>query len=1679
MAVLKDQREVSRELPEDSTPEANTSNEAAYRVAQSRIVGLPGVLLEQSLILVRLLLALGMVLVVVVSDDMRPVWGVWTFVFLAMLIYSGLATAFLATKRPATAIVTGIAGDLLLATVVLPALYFVGSRDNPENLDLLVQPGVAFVKLVIMMATLRLRLWFAITAGIFLVVAPAGLASIVAADGISTGGLWGDVLSFAAVAAVLTVVGQAMQKSRTDLSDQISSTTVQYAEAQRTASEREVLAEIGRIVSQTPDVRDTYERFAEATRKLISADRVSVNFYESDSDLLVTAYVSGQDVSQWEENSAHDPDLTPLSAVVRERRPVVLGSAADSLIPSRPVVDGREAGLKSAVTVPLFHQGALIGTLGLWSSEISSYDQYSVDLLEQIGAQIAPAVDNAKLYSELENEAREREVFAEVSRILSTTPDAPDAYSDFVEQIGRLIRWDRVSVHAFDRTTGRLRNVFAAGKEGILQPAGQDIQPGNFSVSEHVARTGEAILVPDARDLYEEFPDVDNAVRAGLRSAMYVPLIANGTVIGSLAMGADDVNAYKEADLDLLKRLATQVAGAFANTELRTQATRLAMEETALAEIGRIISSSADIDNVYDRFADQVGSLMPADRVSIIEMDWPTNSLSVSYVSGLQGSMPLAGTRRGITRDGVFYSAANSTAGLSIRDLSEARFKYLELESVVASGIRSGLYVPLQSRGEVIGVICVVSQKLADYTASDLELLGRISAQISGAIANARLREQADQLANEEAALAEIGRIVNSSLDIEEIYEQFAEQVRRILKFERIAVTRIGPGEGEYTISHVTGHEVPGLEVGSVWQLDDTPFGPVLRDGKTMFMQDEYPDTDDHNVRGMELSEAAGISSSVVAPLIQQSKPVGFLSIRSMSQNAYDNHDGDLARRIAASVSSAVTNSELFLRSDRQAREEAALGEIGRIITASSKIEDVYVQFSDTLKSLVPADRVTVVEVNPETGELEFGHVSEYPGDAPNLDVNHRLRPNEKMKMVARTGESLFIPDVAEHIADDEALCVVYNYGVRSLIYAPFHDHNRVIGLLCIVSTQPDAHTEDHLRLIERISAQIAGALANAKLQIRSTQQAKEEATLGEIGRIINSSLDIEAIYDQFAEQVQTILPLDRLAIALREPSASSFRVEHLTGTPVPGLTVGTSREIADTNLGPVFENGEILVLQGESSSESRVYVPGASEGLSSSLILPLISRDRVIGFFALRSQVEVAYSDQEITLAQRVATLVSTAISNSDLYERAESQATERAVLAEIGRIVGSSLDIDAVYGRFAEQVGKLIEFDRISISYVNWSLHDAGSKRTERDTQSGFGLGRVIPIGAFVGTRIGRMMRRRRGVVLDEPGIDEFFDKLPWTNESNARSMICVPLVSDGKAIAGLAVSSAKPDMYGDEDLDLVTRVGAQVAGAVENARLHSDLEVASAELEDINKQKTELMTTVAHELRSPLTAFNAFMDLVLDGTAGEVPEKQFKLLVSASRSSVRMQNILDVFSHLEMAEDKSVPLIVTTFDIETLIANALDLLQPAARHSRVEVRFEPSGSLPSIEGDREAINQVISNLVSNAIKYSHESDVVSIRCEANGNDVVISVSDTGFGISAGDQERLFERFYRGTDPAKLRIRGTGLGLYVCKGLVERHDGRLWCESELGRGSTFSFALPIEQTEDVPVFTGSMPTT
>jgi len=1627
-----------------------------------RLIGLPSAALEWSLIPIRIALAISVLVLAFAQEDMQSARSVWVIVLFVAITYSGIVAYWLRRGRVERAVALGIASDLALASFVFTALYFVGSRNDPGNLVYLAEPGVAIVTLVILTSTMRLKLGPAVAAGAFMALVPAGVAWLLAVEGTSGVNIGGDVLTFAAAAAVFTIIGQAMQRSRGNLEREIARSNDQYDESRKSSAERDLLAELGRIVAQSPDVRETYERFAECVRTMLPADRVTVSIYDETSDLLTTTYISGDPITNWEEGAPHALNETLLENVVRDRRSLLSTGYDYSSSRVKAVLAGAEVGLKSAVAVPLLHRGEVIGTLGLRSTDEYAYDADSVVLLEQIGTQIAPAVVNAAMYTALETEGRERAVLAEISRILSASPDIADVYEEFVLQVGKLVRWDRISVNVLDPETQRLRTAYAAGAGISEYPVGAYQPPGNESIVGYVANTGESLLIENIDEMADRFPDSVTAANAGLRSGIYVPLISEGAVIGTLAAGVYARNAYSTSDLNLLQRVAEQAAGTFANAEIRSRADRQAREEATLAEIGRIMTGSLKIDDIYDHFVEHVRALMPAERVSIIEIYPEIDELSIRYVSGIEAAYTASGARRKLHINGVLQTAARSESGLSIPDLSAELSKFPDAKPVVESGVRSALYSPIRSQGEVIGILCVASREVGVHSEYHFKLLGRISAQIAGSLANVRLHELADRHAKEESVLAEISRIVNSSLDIEIVYEQFAEQVSRILKFDRIAITRIGPGKDEYTISHVTGVEISGLVAGSIWNIDETLFAPVLRGGKTIFFQGSGMKEHLSLERGMALSIAAGIESSLVVPLIEQNEPVGFISIRSIDGDAYTETDAVLARRVAALVSSAITNAELLNRSNRQAREEAALGEIGRTISSSVRIEEVYDQFAEQLLTLMPAHRVSVIEVEPETGEMNIRHVSEFPPDSPQFRSHHQWRPNGLMEFVARTGESLAYPDLGAHLDDVPEARAVFDSGVRSLLYAPLRSQSQVIGILCVVSAEVGAHNEEHFVLLERISAQIAGALANARLHERSDQQAREEFALGEIGRIVNSSLDIDEIYDQFAEQVQRILPFDRMAIAVRVQGQTHFQVSHVTGVVVPGLEVGTVREIAKTNLAPLFEQKKILLQQGDDIQDT--FVPGVTEGLSSSLIVPLVARDEAIGFIALRSEARDAYKDEHAALAQRIATLASTAISNSNLYERAESEAIERTVLAEIGRIVGSSLDIDSVYPRFAEQFRKLVDFDRISISYVDSQRSTAVYAWAEGETQTGFGIGREIPIKAFVGTRLGRSMRRRQGAILDEGEIKEFFDRLPWPNETNARSMICVPLVSGGRSFAGLAVTSLKPDAYGDRDLEIVTRVGGQVAGAVANARLHGELQDASDELQDINTQKTDLMTTVAHELRSPLTAFSAFVDLVLDGTAGTVPEKQHDLLLKASRSSVRMQNILNVFSHLEMAEDTSVPLTVTMFDIENLVASALDLFQAAARHAGVAVEFQRSGNLQPVEGDRQAIDQVISNLISNAIKYSREGGHVLVKCVAQGDDVVVSVVDTGLGISVEDQERLFERFYRGSDPVKIRIPGTGLGLYVSKGLVGRHSGRIWCQSEKGNGAAFSFAIPFE---------------
>jgi signal transduction histidine kinase len=226
---------------------------------------------------------------------------------------------------------------------------------------------------------------------------------------------------------------------------------------------------------------------------------------------------------------------------------------------------------------------------------------------------------------------------------------------------------------------------------------------------------------------------------------------------------------------------------------------------------------------------------------------------------------------------------------------------------------------------------------------------------------------------------------------------------------------------------------------------------------------------------------------------------------------------------------------------------------------------------------------------------------------------------------------------------------------------------------------------------------------------------------------------------------------------------------------------------------------------------------------------------------------------------------------------------------------------------------------------------------------------------------------------------------------------------------------------------------------------------------------QSKVDLVSTVAHELRGPLTTVRAYIDLIGDEASGPLSAEQRELLQRASRSALRMEQMTNLFMLLERADDPSHQLTPAAVELAPIVEQVVKDFGGVAADRDIALNVTCLNGLPNAWGDAASVEEVLTNLISNAIKFSPDQTTVSVGGRETPGGVAVYVSDQGLGMSAEDQEHVFERFFRSTDPRKRRTRGTGLGLYVSRRLIEKQGGTLTFESQLGSGSTFTFTLPV----------------
>jgi signal transduction histidine kinase len=291
---------------------------------------------------------------------------------------------------------------------------------------------------------------------------------------------------------------------------------------------------------------------------------------------------------------------------------------------------------------------------------------------------------------------------------------------------------------------------------------------------------------------------------------------------------------------------------------------------------------------------------------------------------------------------------------------------------------------------------------------------------------------------------------------------------------------------------------------------------------------------------------------------------------------------------------------------------------------------------------------------------------------------------------------------------------------------------------------------------------------------------------------------------------------------------------------------------------------------------------------------------------------------------------------------------------------------------------------------------------------------------------------------------------------------SAICVPLLT-GEAKTGVLalLNLRQPASFTDADLAFLQRVADLITLSVENVRLREELEAVRA-LSEANRLKAELISILAHEMRTPLTSIKGYSTALLMEEATFSPETQKDFLQIIDEECDVLQDLIHDLLESSIIDAGLLKLGLQPVRLPRLAADVTDSI--ARRHPQHRLLVDFPDDFPLIDADADRIMQVLSNLLDNAVKYSSQGGLIVVRGTVQGDEVVISVADQGVGIAPEDLNRLFEKFFRAKSGLSRHVVGSGLGLPIARTIVEAHNGRIWAESQAGQGSTLYFALPLK---------------
>jgi signal transduction histidine kinase len=465
--------------------------------------------------------------------------------------------------------------------------------------------------------------------------------------------------------------------------------------------------------------------------------------------------------------------------------------------------------------------------------------------------------------------------------------------------------------------------------------------------------------------------------------------------------------------------------------------------------------------------------------------------------------------------------------------------------------------------------------------------------------------------------------------------------------------------------------------------------------------------------------------------------------------------------------------------------------------------------------------------------------------------------------------------------------------------------------------------------------------------------------------------------------------------------------------------------------------------------------------GARSIVCVPMIKDDELVGAITIYRQEVRPFTDKQTALVQNFASQAVIAIENTRLLNELKQSLQQQTATADVLKVISrSTFDLKAVLNTLVESAARLCEADMASIPRQIGGIFDVVATYGYSPSFNEFLQSNPTSPGR--GTVAGRTVVEGRTIHIPDVLADPEYDYIEGQKVGGYRALLGVPLMREGTAIGVLNIGRSAPRPFTAQQIELAETFADQAVIAIENVRLFDEIQDKSRQLEEASQHKSQFLANMSHELRTPLNAILGYTELMADGAYGEPSEKMLGILKRLEANGKHLLGLINDVLDLSKIEAGQLVLELSDYCVQDIAQTVRSTLEPLAADKKLAFKLELAPELPPGHGDGRRLTQVLINLVGNAIKFTDAGEV-AIKAEANDGSFHVSVCDTGPGISAADQAKLFQEFQQADNAITRKKGGTGLGLAISKRIIEMHGGKIWVQSQPGQGSTFTFTLPV----------------